>query len=68
MQNIKDLKASSAGKILVKDQFNISTLNIDVSSAGKVQYENIEAKSPEFRALVARLPPLEVQMYSSIKR
>ncbi|KUY17269.1 hypothetical protein BAZ12_18020 [Elizabethkingia miricola] len=42
-KNISDLRASSAGKILIKDQFNTSTLNIDVSSAGKVQYENIKA-------------------------
>ncbi|MCT4012660.1 DUF2807 domain-containing protein [Elizabethkingia anophelis] len=42
-KSLSDLKASSAGKIVVKDQFSTSTLNIDVSSAGKIQYDNIKA-------------------------
>ena len=42
-KNLNDLKASSAGRIVVKDQFSTSTLNVDVSSAGKIQYENIKA-------------------------
>ncbi|OBS11439.1 hypothetical protein ATE49_10995 [Elizabethkingia miricola] len=41
-KSLNDLRASSAGKIVVKDQFSTSTLNVDVSSAGKIQYENIK--------------------------
>ncbi|MDE5438830.1 DUF2807 domain-containing protein [Elizabethkingia meningoseptica] len=38
-KEIRNLRASSAGNIVVKDRFSAAALDVDVSSAGKVQYD-----------------------------